>query len=64
MIKMFLLLLLAYNLSAEKRRLRWAKDAGRAPVFGEEDDGSVTAVWPIFKGPYRKLSQFDVDYNN
>eukprot|EP00486_Rosalina_sp_Unknown_P006302 CAMPEP_0201569412 /NCGR_PEP_ID=MMETSP0190_2-20130828/11068_1 /ASSEMBLY_ACC=CAM_ASM_000263 /TAXON_ID=37353 /ORGANISM="Rosalina sp." /LENGTH=686 /DNA_ID=CAMNT_0047991689 /DNA_START=126 /DNA_END=2186 /DNA_ORIENTATION=+ len=35
--------------------MKWAKDAGRAPTFNEEDDGSVTAIFPIMEGTYNDI---------
>ena len=41
----------------ELENIRWAKDAGFAPVFAEEDDGSVTAEWPIYEGKMEDLEK-------
>lgn len=37
--------------------MRWAKDAGLAPSYQTESDGSVTAVYPIVEGSYEEIEQ-------
>lgn len=64
---MSLLLLLFLSVN-DGSTIRWAKDAGLAPSFHSESDGSMTAVYPIMEGTFdamehqrRRMQELTVD---
>eukprot|EP01083_Nonionella_stella_P133602 406136_1 len=55
---MIILSLLLLGVTTSTTTLYWSKEAGEAPTFHKEKDGSLTAIYKIMEGKYSDIEPY------